>query len=242
MSRESMRPYGAALLDYFNGDRGAALSYERDDGSVWEEPVSVFFRPPAEFFRLEHTALGLCRGDTLDIGAGAGVHSLVLQERGMDVTAIDISPEAVAVMSKSGVVNPRCADVFNFSGKRFDTLLMLGRGIGMVGDLKGLAYFLRDVRRLLKSGGQLILNSCSPAPPPVPEEVSRPGVNVAAGRYIGEIGLRLFYKGIEGAPFSWLHVDPETLSGYAFKAGWQTEIVEREEDGNYLARLTAPDG
>jgi len=106
MSYESMKPYGMALLDYFNGNTDAVLLLERDDGFVQEEPVSIFFRKPPDFFRHEHTALSLCYGNILDIGSGTGVHSIVLQDRGFNVTAIDISPEAVEVMSKSGVREP----------------------------------------------------------------------------------------------------------------------------------------
>ena len=37
----------------------------------------------------------MATGKTLDVGAGSGCHSLVLQEKGIDVTAIDISPLSV---------------------------------------------------------------------------------------------------------------------------------------------------
>jgi len=238
MSYETMKPFGLALLDFSKGDNDAVILLERDDGFIEKQPVSIFFRKPSDLFQLEHTALSLCFGHILDIGAGAGVHSLVLQGKGLNVTAIDILPEAVEVMSKSGVMDSYCIDVFEFKGKTFDTLLLLGRGIGMVGNLEGLNYFLTDIKRLLKSGGQLLLNSCDVTSTSIPEHLSYHKSNLEAGRYIGEIGLRLHYKDISGKSFSWLHVDSKTLSEYSYKTGWNFEIVEEEEDGNYLARLT----
>lgn len=238
MSYESMKPYGMALLDYFNGNSDAVLSYERDDGFVEQGPVSIFFRKPADFFPHEQKALDLCRGHILDIGAGAGIHSLALQERGLSVTAVDISPEAVEVMSGSGVKDAHCVDVNDFRGKTFDTLLLLGRGIGMAGNLKGLKNFLEDIKRLLKSGGQFILNSCDVRYTSTPEHLSYHERNIMAGRYIGEISFRLRYRNITGESFSWLHVDSERLFEYASNAGWNSEIVEQEKDGHYLARLT----
>ena len=242
MSYESMKPFGMALLDYANGKNDAAFFFERDDGFVEEQPVSVYFRKPSDFFQHEHTALDLCNGHILDIGAGAGIHSLYLQDKGFDVTAIDILPEAVEVMSKSGVKDSRCADIFNYSGKPFNTLLLLGRGIGMVENLLGLESFLSEVKRLLKSDGQLILNSCDVSKTSMPEHLAYQELNTKRGRYIGEIGSQLRYKNFVGKSFSWLHVDPKTLAEYSSKIGWHFEVVEQEIDGNYLARLTFEKG
>ena len=60
-----------------------------------EIPVETLFRDYDSMPPLEHHALDLVKGRTLDVGAGAGCHSLVLQERGIDVDAIDISPLSV---------------------------------------------------------------------------------------------------------------------------------------------------
>ena len=43
------------------------------------------------------------KGKVLDVGAGSGCHSLVLQEKGIDVTAIDISPLSVETTKERGV-------------------------------------------------------------------------------------------------------------------------------------------
>jgi SAM-dependent methyltransferase len=238
MTNESMKPYGLALLDYFNGNTDAVLLYERDDGFVEHGPVSVFFRKPSEFFKHEHKALDLCYGLVLDIGAGAGIHSLSLQDKGLTVTAIDISPEVVSIMARSGVKEVHCSDIHDFNGKTFDTLLLLGRGIGMVGNLKGLNSFLIEIKALLKKGGQLLLNSCDVSETSSPEHLSYHKLNIKDGRYIGEIGMRLRYKDVVGESFSWLHVDSKTLSEYASRTGWNIEVINQEDDGNYLARLT----
>jgi hypothetical protein len=238
MTNESMKPYGLALLDYNNGNTDTVLLYERDDGFVEQGPVSIFFRKPSEFFKHEHKALDLCYGHILDIGAGAGIHSLALQNKGLKVTAIDISHEAVGIMSGSGVIDVHCSDIHDFKGKTFDTLLLLGRGIGMVGNLKGLHSFLLDIKDLLKKGGQLLLNSCDVSNTSSPEHLSYHELNIKAGRYIGEIGMKIRYKDVIGELFSWLHVDSKTLSECASKTGWNMEVIDQEEDGNYLARLT----
>jgi 2-polyprenyl-3-methyl-5-hydroxy-6-metoxy-1,4-benzoquinol methylase len=53
---------------------------------------------------IEQKALKLSKGKVLDIGAGAGSHSLYLQnERNLDVTALDISPKSIEVCKLRGI-------------------------------------------------------------------------------------------------------------------------------------------
>ena len=125
MNSQSMEPYGLALLDFFKGDTSAKVVIHRDDGLTTDLPMSVFFRKPPDLSPLEQTAIDLCRGYVLDVGAGVGCHSLVLQEQGLAVYAIDISPEAVEIMLERGVKEVQCVSIFDFSGGPFDTILMM---------------------------------------------------------------------------------------------------------------------
>ena len=101
-----MDPQGMAMLAFFDGDTDAELSVRRDDGLEESIPVSRFFRDASEFTPIENAALDLCRGLVLDVGAGSGLHSLVLQEKGLPVTSIDISPHAVEIIK--GEVTEHC--------------------------------------------------------------------------------------------------------------------------------------
>jgi 2-polyprenyl-3-methyl-5-hydroxy-6-metoxy-1,4-benzoquinol methylase len=238
MMEEAMVPFGLALLDYVNGDTSQQIVLERDDGVSEGLPVSVFFRKASEFFPLEKTALGLCRGRVLDIGAGAGIHSLAIQELGLAVTAVDISPHAVDVMSKMGVRDARCIDIFDFTSETFDTLLLLGHGIGLVENLEGLGRFFITLENLIKPGGQLLLNSLDVSCTDDPKHLAYHESNIKSGRYIGEIRLRIHYKHIIGSYYTWLHIDSDTLSNVALEADWNAEVITRENDGNYLAKMT----
>ena len=165
MTHPSWAPHGAALRAFLAGREDAEVVVRGEDGEEERTPARVFFRGPKEFSSLEEVALDLCRGRVLDVGAGAGCHSLVLQERGLAVVAIDVAPEAVEVMRSRGVRDVRCGDVFAWAGGRFDTLLILMNGIGLVGSLDGLDRFLRDTSRLLNAGGQILLDSYDPGEP-----------------------------------------------------------------------------
>lgn len=238
MDPAAMIPHGRALLAYSNGEVDARLTIRREDGLEVSLPVSHFFRSPAEFTPIEIQALERCQGHILDVGAGTGLHSLVLASRGHAVTAIDISPRAVEIMAARGVGDARCADVFDFQGGPFDTLLMLGHGIGIVEDLPGLDRFLEHARGLTRVGGLLLLDSLDARRTDDPAHLAYQEANRTAGRYLGATRVQFEYTGEAGPYCGWLHIDPSTLREHSEVAGWSCEILLEEESGDYLACLT----
>jgi SAM-dependent methyltransferase len=231
MNPNAMTPFGLALLAYFRGETSAQIGIRRDDGFEDPLPMNQFFRSVDEFIPIEFAAIELCQGHVLDIGAGAGIHSLALQSQGMSVTAIDISPHAVELLTRRGV---------DFEEGPFDTLLMLGHGIGMVEDMPGLARFLVHAHRLASADGQILVHSLDVRETDDPDHLAYHESNRQAGRYIGEVRLQFEYGGQVGPYCGWLHVDPQTLCAKAGQGGWECEIVLEEDSGDYLARLTHP--
>jgi len=122
MNPQAMEPFGMALLAYFEGCANAELIVRRDNGKEAPLPVSLFFREQSDFTAIEKAAIELCKGRVLDVGAGTGLHSMVLHRRGLPVTAIDISPQAVTIMRQRGLKDAHCADIFKFQDGHFDTL------------------------------------------------------------------------------------------------------------------------
>jgi SAM-dependent methyltransferase len=238
MDPKAMQPYGAALLAYLEGDTGAALILRRDDGQEAPMPVSHFFRDPSAFTPVENAAIRHCSGRVLDVGAGTGLHSLVLQQKGLRVTAIDVSAQAVAVMTRRGVKDVHCADLFTYEGGPFDTVLMMGHGIGTVETIAGLDRFLAHARGFLAEGGQVLLDSLDVRGTADPTNLAYQEANRRAGRYVGEIRLQLEYQGEKGPYCGWLHVDATTLKEHAGGAGWGCDVIAGQDGGDYLARLT----
>jgi SAM-dependent methyltransferase len=234
---EPMTPFGLSLRSYFHGVKGAEVEIRREDGLTAPLPAGYFFREEPDLSGIETEALKLCRGHVLDIGAGAGTHSLALQKKGFRVTAIDIDPELVKILFSRGVKNIRQADFFEFEEGTYDTLLMLGHSIGICGDLAGLDRFLHQAKKLLKPGGQILLDTTDVSKSTDPQNLTYHEANLKLGRYIGDIVFRMEFGRIIGPFFHWLHVDPGMLKEKAEKAGWQVEILMELENGEYLARV-----
>jgi SAM-dependent methyltransferase len=228
-------PVGTAILDYMHGDKQAKIvvvsSLTEDD----EIPVDYLFRTPEEMPELERLALEQCRGHVLDVGAGAGCHSLALQQQGQEVTALDISAGAVKAMQERGVRQVVQQDIFTLDKAAYDTLLLLMNGIGIAGNLEGLSRFLEHVKKLLAPGGQILLES-SDILYMFEDEDGSVLLDLNAG-YYGEVKYNMQYKGQQTGAFNWLFIDPAILEDYANDHGYTFELLYEGEFGNYLARL-----
>ena len=143
---------GRAIADYWKTKKADRLRVFSPMFEEDEIPLATLFRKYEDMPEIERKALDMAKGKTLDVGAGSGCHSLVLQEKGIDVTAIDISPLSVETMKERGVMKVMEQDFFTMQGK-YDTILMLMNGIGIVGTLERLPKFFRQLDNILAPGG-----------------------------------------------------------------------------------------
>lgn len=228
-------PMGRAIADYFKTQKANKLRVFSPMFEEDEIPLSTLFRKYKEMPEIERKALDMANGKTLDVGAGSGCHSLVLQEKGIDVTAIDISPLSVETMKERGVKKVIEQDFFTLKGQ-YDTILMLMNGIGIVGTLECLPRFFRQLDKILTPGGQLLCDSSDISYVfedengmiDIPNEMD----------YYGEHSFRMQYKDTIGEPFNWLYIDADTLREKAGRCGYAVEVVAEGEHYDYLARIT----
>ena len=228
-------PMGSAIADFHKTGKAARLRVFSPMFDEDEIPVKTLFRTLDEMPAIEREALEVASGSILDAGAGAGCHSLALQAMEKNVTAIDISPLAVATMQERGVHDVREQDFFAMQGQ-FDTILMLMNGIGIVGTLSRLPAFFMQVDRLLSPGGQLLCDSSDICYIFEDEDgiIDLTGVE----GYYGELTYQMQYRNIKGKAFPWLFIDPDTLCEHAAAHGFHCDILMRGPHYDYLARLT----
>lgn len=222
---------GQAIYDFHFRLNPSKLLIHNKFGLPDVMPVETYFREEEDMPPLELTALELCKGNILDIGAGAGSHALYLQQHKLDVTALEISPLASQVMKARGVKKIITADINTFTGQSYDTLLLMMNGIGLTANLEGLCIFLEHAKALLNTNGQLIFDSSNVA------YLYKNGIR-PIGKYYGIIDFRYEYKRQKTPWFTWLYVEMKMLKKIAVKAGWIAEILFEDDHDQYLARLT----
>ena len=231
---------GQALLAYHHGTTGATLTVHCNAADDEPLPAAYFFRSLLQMPDLERQALDESRGRVLDLGAGAGCHTLELQHRGFDVVkAVDVSAGAVQVMAARGVRTVARHDLFAplpANELPYDTILLLMNGLGLAGTLDGLDKFLAHARTLLAPGGQILATS-SDVRYLYEDEDGALLLNLN-GPYYGEVTYRLSYHDQTGEPFPWLFVDAALLNDAAEAAGYAADFLGEDENEQYLVRLT----
>jgi len=232
-------PHEAALRAYFHGDTSATLNVRSDLGEDDDLPVEIFFRGPDDFFPFERHALEQCRGRVLDLGAGTGVHSLALQDRGMEVCAVEVVEGVAQIMRERGVLEVVAADFFELDPESIapaDTILMLMNGIGPAGTLDRVPALLDRLAKLIEPDGQVLLDSGSANLQPGHDRQTSDWPP-RTGDYVGEAWVRLAFRGEAGPPFRELYADFDTLAARVRGAGWTCEQIFGEGPDNFVARL-----
>ncbi len=222
---------GKSLLDYYRSGKKQKLIAHTDYAIDESYEVGYFFRGPADFPAIEAYALELCSGNILEIGAGAGSHSLNLQDRtDKFVTALDASAGCVNVMIKRGVKRVIWNDAYSNRIAGFDTVLMLMNGIGISGNLHGFVELLTILEKVTNSHAKIIFDSSD-----ISYAFSK---KKAEGRpYYGEVKYQFEYLGWKGDWFDWLYIDQDTLFEMCFETNWFPQVMYEDDSGHYLARL-----
>ena len=227
---------GKALIDFWNKKYTEDIITTSNITDEDEMPLPYLFRRWKDMPELEQIALNSCKGKVLDIGCGSGSHSLELQNKNIDVTAIDISKGACRVATARGVKKVINSPLADFEGEKFDTLLLLMNGIGLAETIENLPNFLDKLKSLLNDGGQIILDSSDIAYMFEDEDGS---MWVDLGReYYGEMTFEMHYKKQSSDKFDWLYIDFAKLSEIAETVGLKCELIKEGEHFDYLARLS----
>ena len=228
---------GTAIRDYFlKGKAGKLIvhSSEFDDDEI---PVADLFRTYDQMPELEQKALDEAAGRILDVGAGSGCHSMALKKMGKECVSMEISELSVEVMRQRGL-DARLVNLYDESFvEKFDTILMLMNGTGIIGTLENMPVFFARMKQLLNDGGSILIDSSDLRF--LYEEEDGSLMIDLADDYYGLLDYQMEYKGVLGEPFDWLYVDFDTLAYYAEENGFSAELVYEGEHYDYLARLSA---
>jgi len=228
--------FGKAILDYQTHNSPEDLITETSISEADEMSVAYLFRSFAEMPQLEQKALQLATGKVLDVGCGAGSHALYLQEKGFDVTAIDISANAIKACELRGMKKAKVQDIMQLEGDQYDTILLLMNGAGMCGRLKNLPNFLQKLKSLLTDTGQILVDSSDIIYMFDEDEDGGKWIPTDVD-YYGEVVFDITYKGEKENSFDWMYIDYNTLQNAAFANGLRCELIEEGEHYDYLAQI-----
>ena len=192
--------------------------------------VAEFFTTPDEWLWWEREVLADVAGPVLDLGCGAGRHSLHLQSRGLAVTAVDHSPGAVEVCRSRGVSDVRLADLVDPpDDKAWGTVLLLCGNLGLAGGWDSTRRLLSRLAQICAPDARVVADTVDPTVTDDPDRLADLERRRKLGEPIAVYRLRLRYRDLVTPWWDLLTVPRADMARLVQGTGWS---IERHlEDG-----------
>lgn len=235
--------YGQQLLAQYNSKTPTSELIERDDNLIdLGSDAGLYFSEYKNWPAAERRAIKYAKGRVLDVGCGAGRHSLYLQQKGLDVTGIDNSPGAVKVCKLRGLKKAQVMpieDIGKFNPGSFDTVLMMGNNFGLLGSRRKAKLLLKKFARITSPEGKIIAGTLNPYRTTDPDHLLYQKLNRKRGRMSGQIRFRVRFKKAVGKWFDYLFVSPEEMQDILKDTGWQIEeFIQSSDEAHYFAIIS----
>jgi len=228
--------FGHALLDHLEG-RAAHELIERSDGYIdVSAGTDTYFAEPSGAQRL---VLDRSVGRVLDVGCGAGRHALYLQARGREVVGIDVSPLAIEVCRRRGLRDARAISVEEVDASlgSFDTVIMLGNNLSLLGSAAGAKRILKRLHRVVVPGGRIVGETLDPYQSGDPDHLAYHAENRSKGRMGGQIRMRVRYKKYKSPWFDYLFLSRGELEALLEGTGWRLKEIIATSGPGYAVHV-----
>ncbi len=230
--------YGEMMLAALEEGGEMLEIVEREDGFIMAcFGPEAYFSPYLRWPSRQRRALRLARGRVLDVGAGAGRVSLRLQEKGLDVVAVDSSPGAIEVSRRRGVRDThvtRVEDVDESLGV-FDTVVMYGNNLGLLASRTRAKRLLRRFARITSDRARILGECLDPYTTDNPEHLAYHERNRSRGRMGGQIRIRIRFRAVASPWFDYLFVSRPELEELLEGTGWRLARVVEDDTPLYVA-------
>jgi len=244
-AKASTDAYGEMLKWQLKTGEPACEIIERDDGYIdTGSDLGRYFLPPQKWSSVERRAVAQAKGRVLDIGCGAGRHSLYLQERGLDVTAIDASRGAIDVAKQRGVrkalVRP-IEEIDKFADRTFDSVIMMGNNFGLLASLRKARRLLKVLDRITTDEALIIAATRDPYQTDRKVHLDYHRYNRSRNRMSGQIRFRVRFARSIGPWFDYLLVSPDEMREVLNGTPWELNDLALGKEGyvSFLAKRSA---
>ena len=229
---------GKSIFAYFKGKESFEI-IERDDGYFGVSTGSEnYFSKYKDWSKHEKKALKLVIGRVLDIGCGAGRHSLYLQKKGFDVLGIDQSHLAIKICKKRGLKKAKVLSIIEVNKLKqnfFDTIIMLGNNFGLFGNCKKAKSLLKKFHRITSPNATIIAESNDPYKTDNPVHFEYHKFNKKRGRMPGQLRMRVRFEKCVGEWFDYLLVSQKEMKKILEGTGWKITKFIGSKKPTYIA-------
>lgn len=229
--------FGQELWAYHKGNEALEI-VERDDGYIDAcTSPKTYFSEFENWSLPEKRAMEFVKGRVLDIGCGAGRHSLYLQQKDFDVLGIDKSPLAVKICKLRGLKKAEVMSIddLNFKPSSFDTVIMMGNNFGLFGSFKKAQRLLKRFHKLTSKNALIVAETNDPYKTDNPAHLEYHEFNRKRGRMSGQLRLRVRFRKYATKWFDYLIVSKKEMEEIVKGTGWKVKEFIDSEGSQYVA-------
>jgi len=230
--------FGHEMWAYYKGKEASEI-VERDDGFFEATPKgpAMYFSEYKDWNPMERKAMEFVKGRVLDIGCGAGRHSLYLQNMGFHVLGIDSSPLAIKICKLRGLKHARVLPIeeLSFKSGSFDTVIMLGCNFGLFGSFNKAKRLLKKLHKMTSEKGVIVASTRDTYKTENPDHLAYHRFNKKRGRMAGQLRLRVRFGKYVGRWFDYLIVSKKEMEEILQGTGWKIKGFIDSDDSAYIA-------
>jgi SAM-dependent methyltransferase len=232
--------FGQEMWAYYKGEETSEI-VERDDGYFNASPKgpALYFSEFEDWDLLDRKAMELVKGRVLDIGCGAGRHSLYLQKMGYDVLGIDSSPLAIKICKLRGLKRAKVMPIeeLDFKPNSFDTIIMLGSNFGLFSSFERAKRLLKKMYKMTSAKGLIVASTRDTYKTDNPDHLAYHKLNRKRGRMAGQLRLRIRFRKCVGRWFDYLIVSKKEMEEILKGTGWKIREFIDSGDSAYVAAI-----
>ena len=190
----------------------------------------------------ERELLDLLEGPGLDLAAGPGSYALYLQDRGLRVTAADLSPGALEVCRSRGCANVAAMDLRSIDVRPgvYGSIIVMGNTLGLHQTPETFSGFLAALGQAVTRGGRLLFTMIDPLDTTDESHLRYHHRNRERGLPPGLTRVRVRYDDLVDEWMDLWMLTEDELMTLGSEAGWR--LVEQRPSGPFRVRLLESTG
>jgi SAM-dependent methyltransferase len=238
MLEKNQDAHGRLIYDYYRRRALGVEIVERDDGFINSGAGGAYLSQYKDWPARERSAIRFAKGRVLDIGCGGGRHSLFLQEKGLEVTGVDISPLAVQVCRARGLKDARVMSINDVGPSlgKFDTILMLANNFGLFSNRNKARVLLRRFLNTANPKARIIAESLEIFKRPVDQAYRRYHLlNIRRRRMPGQVKIRVRYRNLATPWFDYLLASKKEMKQILKGTKWRVKRFFSSKGPPYIA-------
>ncbi len=228
--------FGHAFYEYYSGSRHNMI-VERADGYIDVGSIAAYFTKFRDWPAHVKKAMKYVHGKVVDVGCGAGRHSIYLQKKGYDVLGTDVSPLAAKVCKLRGLKKIKVLPATRINKRlgMFGTILMLGNNFGLFANRKRLRWLLKRFSRMTSGNARIIAESRNPYETDESWHLRYHKLNRERGRMSGQVRIRVRYKKYAEPWYDYLMVSPNEMDILLKDTAWKIKRFIGKRKALYIA-------